>query len=190
MVPGKRCRWSVASPTTPPCPSWNDLAIHPTGWGRRPNLSVRSPAGPPHSLPGRVGILNTNFVLLGLLAQNVSGQPYDRLIQDRIFAPLQMSGCSMPAAIDRTIPSPYSRGYQLSTTWDRKPTPPAPLPDLADVTDNNPSWGFGTGQVICTATDLETWARALATGQLLSPRMQAERLDWYTIRVAPARVIR
>lgn len=85
---------------------------------------------------------NTNDVMLAMVAEQVTGQPLRRLISDRIFVPLAMAGCSFPDA-DAAIPDPSSRGYMLSTTWDRPPTPPAPLPALVDVTDFNPSWAAG-----------------------------------------------
>ncbi len=122
---------------------------------------------------------NTNYVMLGIVAEQVTGQPLRQLIADRIFGPLNMTGCSFPDAADNTIPQPNSRGYMLSTKWDRPPTPPAPLPPLVDVTDFNPSWAAGAGQAICTAADLVLWARALATGELLDPEMQAQRLTFY-----------
>lgn len=122
---------------------------------------------------------NTNYVILGMIAEQVTGAPLGRLITDRIFTPLGMTGCSFPAATDTTIPAPSSRGYMLSTTWDRPPTPPAPLPALVDVTDFNPSWAAGAGQAICTVDDLVVWARALATGELLDADIQAQRLTWY-----------
>lgn len=120
---------------------------------------------------------NTNYVMLGIIAEQVTGQPLGRLIAERIFTPLNMSGCSFPDATDAGIAAPSSRGYMLSTRWDRPPSPPAPLPDLVDVTDFNPSWAAGAGQAICTAADLVVWAGALATGALLDPEMQAQRLS-------------
>lgn len=122
---------------------------------------------------------NTNYVMLGIVAEQVTGQPLRQLITDRIFGPLNMTGCSFPDAADNTIPQPNSRGYMLSTKWDRPPTPPAPLPPLVDVTGFNPSWAAGAGQAICTVADLVLWARALATGELLDPETQAQRLTFY-----------
>jgi D-alanyl-D-alanine carboxypeptidase len=122
---------------------------------------------------------NTNFVMLGIVAEQVTGRPLRELIADRIFGPLNMTGCSFPDAADNTIPPPSSHGYMLSTRWDRPPTPPAPLPALVDVTDVNPSWAAGAGQAICTAADLVVWGRALATGELLDPEIQAQRLTYY-----------
>jgi D-alanyl-D-alanine carboxypeptidase len=81
----------------------------------------------------------------------------------------------MPAPADADIPEPFSRGYQFGADWGRPNSPPAPLPALIDVTDTNPSWGAGAGAASCTAADLTIWARALATGELLDPAMQAQR---------------
>ena len=115
---------------------------------------------------------NTNYTMLGLIAERVGGAPLGELIDARIFAPLDMAGCSVPAADDTTIPSPRSHGYQWGAYWDGQGTPPP----MVDVTDWNMSWGFGTGEAICTAPDLLIWAHALVSGELLDPATQTERL--------------
>ncbi|RDH76272.1 class A beta-lactamase-related serine hydrolase [Mycolicibacterium moriokaense] len=122
---------------------------------------------------------NTNYVMLGMIAEQVTGEPLRQLLADRVFTPLNMTGCSVPEVTDAGIPQPFSRGYQFGTDWGRSSTPPAPLPPLLDVTDINPSWGAGAGAAICTVADLTIWARALATGELLDPAMQTQRLSWY-----------
>ena len=45
----------------------------------------------------------------------------------------------------------------------------------------NPSWTWAAGSAISTAEDLRIWAKAFATGQLISPAMQRERLTWVPI---------
>jgi len=47
---------------------------------------------------------NTNYILLGLIAEQVSRTPLAQLFQQRIFGPLRMTGCSLPAATDASIP--------------------------------------------------------------------------------------
>jgi D-alanyl-D-alanine carboxypeptidase len=158
----------------------NALAVAPQRvWS--PAELVSLVADQPPMFPAGTGwyYSNTNYVMLGIVAEQVTGQPLRQLLADRIFGPLNMTGCSFPDAADNTIPQPNSHGYMLSTTWDRPPTPPAPLPPLVDVTDFNPSWAAGAGQAICTAADLAIWARALATGELLAPEMQAQRLTYF-----------
>lgn len=128
---------------------------------------------------------NTNYILLGQIAEKVSGEPLGQLLRTRVFDPLSMTGCSLPAATDSTMPAPYSHGYMFGTSWDRKPSPPAPLPAKVDVSTWNPSWGWAAGGVICDVDSLKVWPAALATGKLLSPEMQRERLSWRTMNQDP-----
>lgn len=116
---------------------------------------------------------NTNYTMLGLIAEHVGGAPLGELMDERLFAPLGMTRCSAPP-VDTTIPAPGSQGYQWGAYWDGTGEPPP----LVDVTDWNISWGFGTGEAICTAPDMLTWAKALVSGELLDPATQAERLQW------------
>ena len=145
-----------------------------------PSELLDSVAGRAPSFPAGKGweYSNTNFVILGLLAEKIGGAPLATLINDRIFKPLKMTGCSLPAADDSSLPIPFSHGYDFGAIWDREPSPPARLPALVDVTNWSQSWGYGTGNAICTPADLVIWGRALAFGSLLSPAMQAQRLTY------------
>ena len=53
-----------------------------------------------------------------------------------------------------------------------------------NVTDWNPSWGWTAGSAISTLHDLKLWAKALATGQLLSAATQQERLSWVNVGIS------
>lgn len=128
---------------------------------------------------------NTNYILLGQVAEKVTGETFGDLLQRRIFEPLALTGCSMPAATEATIPAPASHGYMFGTSWDRQPSPPAPLPAPVDVTEWNPSWGWAAGGVICDVGSVHTWTVALATGRLLTPAMQQQRLTWTTFSKDP-----
>jgi Beta-lactamase len=54
-----------------------------------------------------------------------------------------------------------------------------------DVTDDNPSWAGAAGGAISTLNDLIIWAKADATGALLSPQAQKERLSWVSPPPSP-----
>ena len=172
-------------PTYTPDQFLNDLANNPARvW--TPEELLATTVGQPAEFAAGDGwdYSNTNYVMLGLIAEQHGGASLGKLVADRIFTPLQMTGCSMPAQADSTIPAPYSHGYQYGPAWDN-PSPPAPKPDLIDVTNFNPSWGFGAGEAICTAADMAIWARALVAGDLLDPEMQGERLDFVTEGAMP-----
>ena len=97
---------------------------------------------------------NTGYDLLGKIAETAGGKPLDRLLAERIFAPLGMTR-SRGAIVgpDRML---YAQGYEpadLTVPFVRG----APLAPAAwvDVT-------FGAGSVASTAGDMIRWLRSLA----------------------------
>lgn len=143
---------------------------------------------PPLYAPGQgYNYSNTNYVLLGLVIEELTGTPVAEQFQRRIFAPLGMTGSSLPAASDASIPDPHPDGYTYGgnvETIDSLVLPPdvqaqakAGTREPMDVTKANPSWAWTAGSGISTAADLAAFARAAAGGGLLSPAMQAQRLD-------------
>jgi D-alanyl-D-alanine carboxypeptidase len=121
----------------------------------------------PNVFPPGEGFLycNTNYVLLGLVVEKVGGQPLHDYIRDHILTPLGMSHTSFPTT--NAFPDPHAQGYTVQTADGKETT----------ATDWNPSWGWAAGAMISTLDDMHIWAPALATGKLLSPEMQAQRLQ-------------
>ncbi|MCX4630990.1 serine hydrolase domain-containing protein [Streptomyces sp. NBC_01443] len=107
---------------------------------------------------------NTNTVLLGLVVEKVSGLSLADFIHQRVDRPAQLGRTLFPPAAE--FPSPHAHGYSDLTPTGR----------TADATDWNPSWGWAAAAMISDLHDLRRWARILATGTLLSPATQAERL--------------
>jgi D-alanyl-D-alanine carboxypeptidase len=138
---------------------------------------------------------NTNFVLLGMIIEQLTGQPLEQEFQDRIFVPLGMSDSLLPERNSAAIPDPHPRGYMYQTNVESLNTSElqgekAEQADEAagepnDVTDDNPSWAWAAGGAISTLNDLIIWAKADATGALLSPDAQKERLTWVTPPPSP-----
>jgi D-alanyl-D-alanine carboxypeptidase len=106
---------------------------------------------------------NTNTVLLGLVVEKASGQSLPNYLDQHILAPLMMNHTSFP--ITAAFPDPHPDGY--TAIEGRELT----------ATDWNPSWAWGAGNMISTLDDMQIWARALATGALLTPETQRQRLD-------------
>ena len=116
--------------------------------------------------PGkRFEYCNTNTILLGLVVQKVSGQPLPGYVQDHILAPLSLGHTSFPT--DNAFPDPHAQGYTLQTADGKE----------AVATDWDPSWAWAAGAMISTLDDMRTWSVALATGKLLTPQMQGQRLQ-------------
>jgi len=108
---------------------------------------------------------NTNTILLGLVVEKVSGQALPDYIRDHILTPLNMSHTSFPTT--SAFPDPHPQGYTDQTVNGA----------VATATDWNPSWAWAAGAMISTLDDMHTWAPALATGKLLSPATQTQRLQ-------------
>lgn len=139
-------------------------------------------AGCPHSSahcfePGTAfAYSNTNLALLGLVAEKVTGQPLRELFRRYFFEPLGMDHTSMPT--DASLPTPYAHGY--STQGCSETTGP-----VCDITKFNPTWGYGTGDLVSTLDDLRIWARVAGSGSRLAPASRAER--FFASRLPPSR---
>jgi len=127
---------------------------------------------PPYFAPGKGWHYdNTNYILLGLIIEQLTHLPAAQALQHYLFGPLGMRQTSLPPLSSSAIPDPHAQGYLYRA--DGTGTGPT-----LNVTDWNPSWGWTAGGVISTVHDLKIWAKALATGQLLSAATQKERLSW------------
>jgi D-alanyl-D-alanine carboxypeptidase len=115
---------------------------------------------------------NSNYVMLGLIVEAVTGADIRVALHELILDPLGLAQTSFPAQDDATIPAPYARG-------DTQQGQPAGV--TADATHWSPTFAWTAGQLISTIDDMRIWARALAGGELLTPETQAERLTWVTL---------
>jgi D-alanyl-D-alanine carboxypeptidase len=112
---------------------------------------------------------NTNYILLGLVIEQVTGRTVGEVLEEQIFDPLELDETVWPGE-STELPAPYAQGFTLQGDTA---TPEAP----ADATHWNPSWGFTAGDLISDVDDLLVFGRALGTGHgLLGPDAQRERL--------------
>ena len=106
---------------------------------------------------------NSNTVLLGLAIEKVTGAPLAEVVRTEVTDPLGLDHTFLPEAEE--FPEPHAQGYAsdlegkdvIATGW-------------------NPSWAWAAGGMISDLDDLKVWVPALATGELLSPELQKERL--------------
>src|SRR6516165_3875913 len=130
---------------------------------------------------------NTNYVLLGLIAEKLEGAPLAKIFESRLFELLGMKHTLLPANTSNTIPEPYSHGYLYgSSSYALVDAPyPADLQAAAkagtlkpnDDTGQNPSYASAAGGVISTADDLAIWMRALVGGKLFDAHYRRQWLD-------------
>ncbi|TDU03450.1 D-alanyl-D-alanine carboxypeptidase [Streptomyces sp. 846.5] len=122
-------------------------------------------AHPNQFAPGaRFDYSNSNTVLLGLVVEKVTHRPLRDAFRSMITRPSGLDHTFLPRAAE--FPRPHAHGYTDET----------PTGAEADATDFNPSWGWAAGAMISDLEDMHSWAVNVATGRLLKPQTQAERL--------------
>lgn len=117
---------------------------------------------------------NTDYLLLGMIIQQVTGESWARQVQDRILTPLGLHDTSV--ATGQFIRGPHPQGYER-------------FPDVAgpyDVTRQTITGGKPDGSMISTTYDLATFFRALLGGRLLRPAQLAE-MEQVVPAVPPSR---
>ncbi|MGW0910707.1 serine hydrolase domain-containing protein [Streptomyces sp. NPDC002784] len=126
-----------------------------------PRQAVRLALTHPPADRGRFAYSNTNYVLLGLVVQQVTGRSYAAEAQRRLIAPLRLTGTSFPGS-RTSLPSPHGRAY---TSGGR------------DVTELDPRVAGAAGELVTTLADLNRFYAALLGGELLPPHWMREMLD-------------
>ncbi len=107
---------------------------------------------------------NTNFVVLGMLVEQVTEKPYAQVLSDRILRPLGMTHTRFVVP-DTAIGGPHAIGY---LTQDDRTQP------LFDATEQTASWIWSAGAAISSTADLNAYWRALTGGVLLPAAQLAE----------------
>lgn len=143
---------------------------------------------PPKFAPGTAyDYNNTNYALLGLIAEKVGAAPLAEQLQSRLFTPFGLAQTSLPAADDTALPAPYSHGYMYGGSFYALADVPYPPQMQAaaragtlqpiDYTDQNPSYATAAGGAISTANDMATWIKALVSGQVFDADHHRQWLD-------------
>jgi D-alanyl-D-alanine carboxypeptidase len=115
----------------PLLPGWTPQDVIPVIQGHKPAFA-----------PGTaVAYSDSNYVLLGLIVEKVTGRKLGDVIQTEILDQLGMRETSYPTTPD--LPAPFSRGYY-------------PITDAAprEITEINPDFPAGAGAMISTLRDL------------------------------------
>jgi D-alanyl-D-alanine carboxypeptidase len=107
---------------------------------------------------------NTNFVVLGMLVEHVTGLPYATVLKQHFITPLHLNHTYFVVP-QIGIPGVHSIGY---LTQDNPALP------LFDATNQTASWLWTAGALISSTSDLNTYLRALTTGKLLPPAEMAQ----------------
>jgi D-alanyl-D-alanine carboxypeptidase len=110
---------------------------------------------------------NTDNIIVGLIAQTVSGMTYPNLLKDIVFGPAKLTQTSFPTT-RISLPAPYIHGYVVDA--DSGP---------ADATGFlSPSGAWASGAVVSTPTDLNAFIRADLGRTFFGPAEQAQQMTF------------
>ncbi len=133
------------APANPPTEVWNAM------WQPGEPVQIRRTAvqtmlaQPPAVMPGtQVLYSNSGYMIAGAMLEQVTGSAWEKLVQEKLFAPLDMSSCGFGApASAGQVDQPW--GHQV-VSGQLQPVPPKP------AGDNPPALG-PAGTVHCSLED-------------------------------------
>jgi D-alanyl-D-alanine carboxypeptidase len=130
--------------------------------------------GKPYFKPGKGWhYSNTNYLILGILAERVGGASLGDQLRERFFEPLGLRHTY--DQVTERPGGPVAHGYRFAST-STKPI------DLSDGTAMAPFTSVvtaagGSGSLASTPLDLVHWARALYSGVVVSPESLGAMVD-------------
>lgn len=133
---------------------------------------LRDFVGPADFAPGTAWAASqTNFLLLEMIAEKITGQPLGDLLRDRLF---------IPHGLNRTWLSGHGEPPGTPATgWFGPPGGPLQNFTLEYLGPNWYSVERGASGIQSTSADIARWGRSLFNGTVLGPRGTQWLLDFY-----------
>jgi D-alanyl-D-alanine carboxypeptidase len=148
---------------------------------KRPNhrwttTEILSLTGKPYFAPGKgYHYSNTNYVLLGLIAERITGRSLAVEIRRRFLTPLGMGHTHFqdeePVPVRGAMGYLYNGNRSFKGLWDGS----SERPNTSAATV-----AWAAGAMVSTAGDLATWTRALYGGKVLQPQWLTQMLSFGT----------
>lgn len=108
---------------------------------------------------------NTNYLLTAMLIEELTGQAYEDAVRDRILRPLDLRGTYLPGT-SPFLPAPHLRSYARAGVGAKDL--------LIDVTVQNPSRAWASGDIVSTTSDVLRFHRSLIEGTIIGPEQRDE----------------
>jgi D-alanyl-D-alanine carboxypeptidase len=129
-------------------------------WSPRELVAIAT-SHPPVFAPGRAwAYSNTNYVILGLVVEAVTGRTLERELRERIVKRLRLGATSYPTGT--AMSGRVAHGYVGA-----RPGLPIPPGTLLDVTTLLSPSAWGSGQLVANADDVTRFFSALLRGRLV-----------------------
>ncbi|MET0595494.1 MAG: serine hydrolase domain-containing protein [Polyangiaceae bacterium] len=111
---------------------------------------------PPVFAPGaQFNYSNTNYVIIGLIIEKITGKSLADVVAERITRPLGMNETTMPLGSE--MEAPAAHGYLVG------------MGDPIDVTGISASSAYGHGNAVSTPADMNRFYGALVAGKVVNP---------------------
>ncbi|CCH31704.1 serine hydrolase domain-containing protein [Actinosynnema sp. NPDC047251] len=104
--------------------------------------------------PGKFGYTNTDYVLLGLVIEKVTGRSHRHEVERRILRPLGLADTRVPGAFP-FVTGPHARGHVVAGGR------------TVEYTAVNPTLFGAAGEIVSTTADLNRFYTGLLDGRLL-----------------------
>jgi D-alanyl-D-alanine carboxypeptidase len=111
---------------------------------------------------------DTDNIVVGLMAQQATGQSYETLLKRLVFRRLRLRQTIMPPGF--TLPQPFIHGYSFDA-------PGLPLEDVSEAISASGAWA--SGGLVSTAADLNTFIRAYAGKELLGKGIRRQQRSFH-----------
>ncbi len=118
-------------------------------------FATRFPLSFEPGAPGGWDYSSTNYVLLGMIIEQVTGNSLAQEMESRIFEPLNLDATFF--APDQAVEGQQASGYSNN----------------ADLSNTSMSYAFATANLVSTAADVRRFGEGLFGGELLQPETMA-----------------
>jgi D-alanyl-D-alanine carboxypeptidase len=120
---------------------------------------------PAHFLPGTPGAFNyssTNFTLLGLIIEHITGKKFEQVLHERILNPAQMNSSFLFTY--EPVKAPLADGYH----------------GLIDISGDNLSWVWATGGLASNYADMFRFLNSLMNGKFFKKQETLSLMTQFT----------
>lgn len=138
-----------------------------TVWSRSDVLSVVNSHSPDFTPGTSWHYSNTNYYILGILIEKITGDTYENQVKTRIIDALGLKDTYVPAPGNPYLTGSFARGY-------------FGIDSLVDYTYTDPSYPWSAGSVVSTPADLATWVMAIYDGTLLNSTYKQQQTTYTT----------
>jgi D-alanyl-D-alanine carboxypeptidase len=142
------------------------LHDHERRWGPEELVSLAIARRSESTSPGeRFTYSSTNYIVLGLVAEEAAGAPLERQLRERLFEPLGLHHTSL---VPGRIRGQHVHGHR-SPSRDGIVTGPA-----VDTSHEPAWWTWSAGAIVSTADDLQRFFAAVLRGRVLGSALLRE----------------